>query len=126
MTLFPNKVGDATTAAAETRFDSLTFTDCNPNAELFFCAQFFPDCADKGWFRSPCQKLCQAVQNDCQVAYDAAFPSNPWPWDCSQFHDTGASDELCLHPEGGKNHRRVLFIMYYDLQTLYPKGLSAL
>ena len=101
MTLFPNSVGDGNAAEAVNRFSRLTFTNCNPNAELFFCAQFFPDCPNKGWTRQPCRQLCQAVQNDCQAAYNAAFPGQTWPWDCNGFHDTGGADELCLRPEGG-------------------------
>ncbi len=100
MTLFPNSVSDGNAAEAVTRFDRLTFTDCNPNAELFFCAQLFPDCPNKGWTRHPCRQLCQAVRNDCEAAYNVVFPDSPWAWDCNDFHD-GASDELCLHPEGG-------------------------
>ena len=103
MTLFPNTVGDVDTAAALTRFDNLpdTLTTCNTNAELFFCAQFFPDCPYKGWTRQPCRQLCETVQNSCQLAYDTEFSENTWPWDCSNYHDTGGDDELCLHPEGG-------------------------
>ena len=102
-TLFPNSVGDTTTAQAETRFNGLpsALTTCNANAELFFCAQFFPDCPEKGWTRRPCRALCQAVQTSCQSAYNAAFPANTWPWNCNDFHDTGAANELCLNPEGG-------------------------
>ncbi|XP_072025139.1 uncharacterized protein [Amphiura filiformis] len=100
MTLFPNSIGDMNAADAVTRFNSLTFTSCNANAELFFCAQLFPDCPDKGWTRKPCRQLCQAVRTDCEGTYNAAFPSSPWAWDCNEFHDTGGSDELCLLPEG--------------------------
>ncbi len=99
---YPNSVNDFSADFAKATFDSLDFTDCHANAELFFCAQLFPDCPAKRWVRKPCRQLCQAVQDACQSAYNAAFPSDPWPWDCNDFHDTGAADELCLHPEGGK------------------------
>ncbi len=103
MTMFPNSFDDTSSFDARTRFDNLpmSVTNCNANAELFFCAQLFRDCPDRGWTRRPCRQLCQAVRYDCEAAYNAVFPDDPWAWDCNDFHD-GASDELCLHPEGGK------------------------
>ena len=105
MVAYPNSVGDVSASAALTRFDALpvSVTTCHDAAELFYCAKIFPDCPLKGWTRQPCKQLCQTVQTACQAAYNAAFPSAQWPWDCSDLHDTGEADELCLHPEGGRS-----------------------
>ena len=103
MVIFPNSVGDTDASAAETRFNALPddVITCHSDAELFYCAKLFPDCSDKGWTRQPCRQLCQAVRTSCESAYNTAYPSNPWSWDCDELHDTGAANELCLHPEGG-------------------------
>ena len=104
MAVFPNSLGDADASAAKTHFDALqSIVGCHVNAELFFCSKIFPDCPDKGWTRQPCRQLCEAIQTSCQSAYDAAYPSNTWPWDCNDLHDTGAANALCLHPEGGES-----------------------
>ncbi|XP_069925640.1 carboxypeptidase Z isoform X1 [Oryctolagus cuniculus] len=79
---------------------------CNPELRLLGCAVLAPPC-EGGRARRPCRRVCEALRESCQPAFDAIDMAWPYFLDCRHYfadEDEGCHDPLqalrgALEPE---------------------------
>ena len=58
-------------------FMPLANLQCSPEAHLFLCQAFVPECIEPTFVVSPCRELCERVHSDC--AADMQVFGLSWP-----------------------------------------------
>ncbi|XP_041963437.1 frizzled-6 isoform X2 [Alosa sapidissima] len=80
MTFFPNMLGhydQDIAAVAMKQFMPLANLQCSPDAHLFLCQAFVPECNEPTVVLSPCRELCERVHSDCKM--DMQVFGLSWP-----------------------------------------------
>lgn len=68
---------------------------CNPDLRLLGCAVLAPRC-EGGRVRRPCRRVCEALWEACQPAFDAIDMAWPYFLDCDRYF--GGEEEGCYDP----------------------------
>lgn len=68
---------------------------CNPDLRLLGCSVLAPRC-EGGHVRRPCRRVCEALREACQPAFDAIDMAWPYFLDCGHYF--GGEEEGCYDP----------------------------
>ncbi|KAM5338536.1 carboxypeptidase Z isoform 2-T2 [Glossophaga mutica] len=102
-TAFPTPLEHRTREAVEASSEYILLSvlhhllegQCNPDLRLLGCAVLAPRC-EGGRARRPCRRVCQALREACQPAFDAIDMAWPYFLDCSRYF--AGEEEGCHDP----------------------------
>lgn len=101
MTFFPNMLHhyDQDIAAQSMKhFMPLANLKCSPDAHLFLCQAFVPECIEPARTISPCRELCERVHSDCKADMQVFGLSWPPELQCELLHYCQSSPDGAIVP----------------------------
>lgn len=102
-TAFPTPLEHRTREAVESSSEYILLSvlhhllegQCNPDLRLLGCAVLAPRC-EGGRTLRPCLRVCQALREACQPAFDAIDMAWPYFLDCGRYF--AGEEEVCHDP----------------------------